>query len=82
MKARDDWEGQRRLGRPETTGKEANTIHLLPNISRSKNKQLMKFDQLIKNNMRYIFLRKSCRKWDRGTSSTPLFCLLKKLYMK
>ena len=34
-------------------------MHILPNISRSKGNQIMKFDQLIEYNMRNIFLRKS-----------------------
>ena len=35
------------------------TIHILPNISRSKAKQTMKFGQLIAYNMKNIFLEKS-----------------------
>ena len=38
------------------------TIHILPDISRSKVNQTMKFGQVIKNNKRIIFLQKSCRK--------------------
>ena len=37
-------------------GKKAITISILPNISRSKGKQKMKFDQLIEYNMRNILL--------------------------
>ena len=37
-------------------GKPTIAIHLLPNISRSKGKQRMKFGQLIDYNMRNIFL--------------------------
>ena len=33
-------------------------IHILPNISRSKGNQTMKFGQLIECNMRTIFLEK------------------------
>ena len=36
------------------------TIQVLPNISRSKDNQRMKFDQLIEYNTRNIFLQKSC----------------------
>ena len=37
-------------------------IHILPNISRSKGNQTMKFDQLIEYNMRNIFVEKSYTK--------------------
>ena len=49
------------------------TIHILPNISRSKDNQTMKFGQLIECNNRNTFLQKSCRKWGRGTSSRHFF---------
>ena len=48
-------------------------IHLLPNISRSKGNQAMKFGQVIKYTKRNIFLQKVCRKWGKETSSKPLF---------
>ena len=38
------------------------TIHILPNISRSKDNQTMKFGQLIDYKMKMIFLEKSCTK--------------------
>ena len=37
-------------------------IHILPDISQSKGKQTMKFDQLIEYNKRNIFLQKLCGK--------------------
>ena len=37
-------------------------IHIFPNISQSKGKQIMKFGRLIEYNKRNIFLRKLCRK--------------------
>ena len=37
-------------------------------ISKSKDNQTMKFDQLIKYNMRNIFLEKSCTKCSEETS--------------
>ena len=37
-------------------------VHILPNISRSKGNQAMKFGQLIEYNVRNILLQKSCRK--------------------
>ena len=49
------------------------TIHILPNISQSKGNQTIKFDKSIEYNKRNIFLQKSCRKWDRETSSRHLF---------
>ena len=36
-------------------------IHILSNISASRNNQTMKFGQLIDYNKRNIFLQKSCR---------------------
>ena len=44
------------------TGKQIIAIHILPNISRSKDNQAMKFGQLIKYNVGNIFPKKSCRK--------------------
>ena len=46
-------------------------IHILPNISRSKGNQTMKFGQLIECNMRNIFLEKSYTKCDGETSPRP-----------
>ena len=37
-------------------------IHILPNISRCKGNQAMKFGKLIKHNMRTIFVEKSYTK--------------------
>ena len=53
------------------------SINILPSISWNKGNQTMKFGQLIEYNKGYIFLQKSCWKWDRETSSTPLFVFLK-----
>ena len=39
--------------------KQTTAIHILPNISRSKCDEVMKFGQLIEYNMRNIFLEKS-----------------------
>ena len=57
------------------------TIHKLPIIARRKGNQTMKFGQVLEYNKRNIFLRKSCRKREKGTSSRPLFCFVEKLYM-
>ena len=43
-------------------GKQTIAIHILPNISRSKGNQIMKFAKLIKYIMRNIFLEKSYTK--------------------
>ena len=48
--------------------KQTIVIHILPNISRSKANQTMKFGQLIKYIMRHIFLEKSYTKWSGKTS--------------
>ena len=40
-------------------GKQTIAIHILPNISRSKGNQTMKFGQLTEFNMKNIFLKKS-----------------------
>ena len=45
--------------------------HILPNISRSKSNQTMKFGQLIECNMRNIFLEKSYTKCSGETSPRP-----------
>ena len=40
------------------TGEQISIIHILPNISKSKGNQVMKFCQLIEYNERNIFLQK------------------------
>ena len=46
-------------------------IQILPDISRSKGSQTMKFVQLIECNMRNIFLEKSYTKYGAETSPRP-----------
>ena len=53
------------------TGHKVITIHILPNISKSKSHQAMKFDQWIK--MRNTFLEKSYIKFGAEVSPRP-FC--------
>ena len=53
-------------------GYQAIAIHILPNISRRKDKQAMKFGQLIEYNMRNIFVKKSYTKCAGETFSRPL----------
>ena len=43
---------------PSQTGKQLIIIHILPNISRSKGNQTIKFSQLIEYDMRNIFSEK------------------------
>ena len=45
------------------------TVHILHNISRSKENQTSKFRQVKESNKRNIFIQKSCR--------TPIFVFLK-----
>ena len=47
-------------------------MHILPNISRSKGNQAMKFGQLIEYNMWNIAVEKSYTKYAGETSSRPL----------
>ena len=44
------------------------TTHTLPNISRIKDNQPMKFGQVIDYSCRNNFLQISCRKWGREAS--------------
>ena len=59
-------------------GKQTIGIHILPNISRSKGNQTMKFGLLIEYNMKNIFLKRIIRKmWWRNYSHIvciPPFC--------
>ena len=60
------------------TGKQIITIHILPNISRNKDKQRMKFGQLIEYNSRNSFLENSYTKFGgetvpRAFSTKPRF---------
>ena len=59
-------------------GKQTITIHILPNISRSKDNQIMKFDQLIEYKMEIIFLEKSYAKYG-GKNIPRLFSKKPKL---
>ena len=51
--------------------KETIAIHIMPNISRCKGNQIMKFGQLIKYDMRNIFLERSYTKCGRETIPRP-----------
>ena len=56
------------------------TIQVLPNISRSKGNQEIKFGQLIEYNVRNIFLQKSRRSWDKESSPILIFVFSKASY--
>ena len=64
------------------TGKQVIIIHILPNISRSKGNQAIKFSHLIAYKAINIFLQKSCSKCDRETSPRPPFFKRKKALCK
>ena len=55
------------------TGQQIIAIHILTNIPRSKEKQGMKFGQLIEYNVRNFFLQISCKKGGGETSCRTLF---------
>ena len=48
-------------------GLQTTAIHILPNVSRSKDNQTMKFDQLIEYKMRNTFVEKSYTKFAGET---------------
>ena len=54
------------------TGSQTISIHILPNISRTKSKQTMKIGQLIEYNMRNIFVEKTYAKCGRQAIPRPL----------
>ena len=58
-------------------GKQTIAIHILPNISRSKSHQAMKFGQLIEYLMRNIFLEKLYTKCCGETIPRPFFKISK-----
>ena len=47
------------------------TVNILPNISKSKGNQAMKFGQLLEYNMKIIFLEKLSTKLDGETNPRP-----------
>ena len=56
------------LGNKQTTA-----VHILPNFSRRKGNQIMKFGQLIEYNIRKFFLEKSYTKCGGETIPLTLF---------
>ena len=59
------------------TGQQIIAIHILPNISRSKGNQGMKFDQLMQYNIRNIFSGKSHTKCYGEASPRPFYKKIK-----
>ena len=53
-------------------GEQTIAIHVLPNISRTKGSQAMRYGQLIEYNTRNIFVEKSCTKYAGETIPRPL----------
>ena len=56
------------------------TIHILPNISRSKDNQTLKFGQVVENNKRSIFYSKTMHKKEAGRLVLELFLVFKKTF--
>ena len=52
-------------------GKQTHAIHILPNISKSKQNQTIKFGQLIDYNMGNTFVAKSCSSYGGETIPRP-----------
>ena len=58
-------------------GKQKIAVHILPNISKSKGDQTMKFVQYIEYNIRNIFLEKSYTKCGLDTIQKPFYKKIK-----
>ena len=52
-------------------GKQTLAIHILPNISKSKDNQTEKYGQLIECNIKNVFSEKSYTKYDGETILRP-----------
>ena len=63
------------------TGKQIITIHKLPNISRNKGNQTVKFGQLIEYDKRNIFLRKSYTNVVEKLVPDPLIKIQNRVYL-
>ena len=63
------------------TGQQTITIHILPNISRSKNNQTKKNGQLIEFNMTNAFLKKLYTKCGGETSPRPFLKSQNRAYL-
>ena len=63
------------------TGQQVITIHILPNVSTSKDNQAMKYDQLIEYNGEMIFLKNHAEN-EAGRLVPDLFLFFKKALYK
>ena len=54
-------------------GNQKITVHILPNISRNKGNQKLKFGESIEYNMKNIILEKSCIEYGEKTSPTLFY---------
>ena len=54
-------------------GKQTTAVHILPNMSRGKGNQKVKFGQLIEYNVRNIFLEKLYTKCGEETILRPFY---------
>ena len=54
-----------------SAGKQITTIYILPNISRSKDNQTMKFTQLTEHNMNIFFLKNHTPKMEEKLVPHP-----------
>ena len=52
-------------------GNQTSALYILPNISRSKDNQTIKFVQLIDYNMRHVFVEKPYTKYGGETIPKP-----------
>ena len=64
------------------SGKQTIVIHILPNISRSKGNQTIKFGLLIEYNMKNIFLKESYAKYGGKTIPRPFSQKSKLIYLR
>ena len=62
-------------------GQQTIVMHILPNISRSKDNQTMTFGQLTERNMKSIFLENSYTKCGGETSPRPFSEKLNRAYL-
>ena len=79
MEKRLDEEAKINLKFCDVTTWETITIYILPNISRTKLNQTMKYDYLIEYN---IFFFENHAKYGAEKLVPDLLCFFKKLYMK
>ena len=61
-------------------GKQTNAIHILLNISINKDRQKIKFGQLIEYDMRNIFLKSHAQNVEKLVPDSLLVCLLTRLW--